>query len=188
MRDGKLKITCVEGKDLSDEDKLKKAIKKRDEILYNMKNNIDDSLHKKLDHNGSELPQGITKMKARGNDGYRATVRHKDKTREKTFTDGTLTMDKKLELAKNALIQMSQNKVELINKEKEDRLDHNDNILPKNIMQVKKKGIPIGYAAIYKNIKKGYYMKEKTMDEKLELAKQKLVQIMGNPQAASNIA
>jgi len=185
MRNGKLKITSVEGINLSDDEKLQLAIKKRDEILYNMENDIDDSLHKKTDHNDSELPKGIVKFKARGNEGYKVIVRYKGKRKEQNFTDGSLTMEEKLELAKKALADMNANKIELINKPIEDRLDHNNNILPNNIVLVKKNNESIGYSINYKNERKGFCTKEKTMDEKLELAKQHLIQIMGNPQAIS---
>lgn len=185
MRDGKYKITSVTGKDLSDNDKLKQAVIKRDEILYNMKNDIDDSLHKKTDHINSELPKGIVKFKARGNEGYKVIVRHKGKRKEKNFTDGRLTMAQKLELAKKALIEMSKNKIDLINKPIDNRLDHNNNILPNNIVLVKKNDKMIGYSINYGKERKGFCTKEKTMNEKLELAKQHLIQLMGNPQASS---
>lgn len=185
MRDGKYKITSVEGNDLTDDEKLQKAIIKRDEILFNIENDIDDSLHKKLDHNESELPKGIVKFKARGNEGYKVIIRHNGKRKEKNFTDSKLTMEQKLDLAKEALTVMSSNKIELINKPIDDRLDHNNNKLPDYIILKNKNGIPIGYGAYYKNICKTFCVNTETMDEKLEKAKQYLIQIMGNPQANS---
>lgn len=117
MRDGKYKITSVEGKDLTDDQKLQKAIEKRDEILENMKNGIDDSHKKALDHNGDPLPQCMTCVKVRGNDGYRVTIRKKingkERRIESTHSDGKLTMDEKLEKAKTKLADMLLNKDKL---------------------------------------------------------------------------
>jgi len=170
MRDGKCKITSVEGKDLSDEQKLQQAIKRKEEILFNMNNNIDDSLHKKTDHNDETLPAGIVKFKARGNEGYKVIVRHLGKRKEKNFTDGKLTMPQKLELAKKAQIEMLANKVELINKPIADRLDHNGVALPTNIIMVNKNDKQIGYAVCINNTKKGFCVGSKTMDEKLQMS------------------
>jgi hypothetical protein len=97
-------------------------------------------------------------------------------------------MEQKLELAKKALTEMSENKIELIGKQIKDRLDHNNNVLPDNIVLVKKEGKPIGYSVNYGKDgkdRKGFCTKEKTMNEKLELAKKHLMQLMGNPQVKS---
>lgn len=119
MRNGKLKITSVEGKDLSDDEKLNLAIKKRDEILQNMENNVDDSLHKKLDHNGNELPKGMVLCKSKGNDAYRVIIRKKingrDRRIERTFGDSKISLDEKLDLAKKELLYLQTNKDKLFN-------------------------------------------------------------------------
>lgn len=183
LRNGKYKITSVMGKDLSDEELLDKAVKKRDEILHNIENGIDDSLKKQTDHNGNPLPKGITNTQSRGNKGYRVTVRlkknGKEKRKEANFIDKNKTMDEKLELAKKALIDMSLNKKDIINKEKEDRLDHNNNILPPCISITKKKGKIIGYQVNIKNTKKSFCVSTDTMDERLEKANKYLTQTKG---------
>lgn len=185
MRNGKYKITSIEGKNLSNEEKLNLAIKKRDEILLNIKNGIDNSLQKKVDHNNNKLPKNIVTYQARGNEGYKVIIRYKNKRREKTFTDGSLTMDQKLELAKIALTHMTENKINLINNEKTKRLDHIGNQLPSYIGICTKKGKIIGYKIHYKNISKCFCIGSKSMDQKLKEAKEYLIQIMGNPQVNS---
>ena len=183
LRNGKYKITSVEGKDLSDEQLLEKAIKKRDQILYNIENGIDDSLKKQTDHNGNPLPKGITNTQSRGNKGYRVTIRSKEngveKKRESSFTDKNKTMDEKLELAKKALVDMTTNKKELINKTIEDRLDHNNNVLPPGISLAKKKGKIIGYRVNIKKTTTCFCVSSDSMDERLQKAKQYLTQTKG---------
>ena len=181
MRDGKYKNTDITSTTLSDEELLKNAIKKRDEILYNMNNDIDDSLQKKFDHNGNELPKGLVLMQFKGTPGYRVIIRKKvkgtkkDIRRERNFSDSNLTMDQKLELAKKALVEMNNNKEELINKPIDDRLDHNSNVLPKHIRLVKEKNVAVGYHISYNSKSKQFFGKNLTMDKKLEMAKNALV-------------
>jgi len=170
MRDGKYKITSVESSDLSDDEKLTKAIERRDEILHNIEHNIDDSLKKKLDHNGCELPKGILLVNISGFPGYRAKFEYNGKIISKAFTSGKLTMDKKLELAKDALVEMSQNKDKPIVK-----LDHNNEHLPSGIRKVIKKEKHVGYLAIKNKVRTSFCSQTDSMDKKLELAKYHLV-------------
>ncbi len=180
MRDGKLKNTDITSTTLSDEELLKNAIKKRDEILYNMNNDIDDSLQKKVDHNGNDLPKGIVLMKFKGTPGYRVIIRKKTKgtrkevRRERNFSDKDLTMDQKLELAKKALVEMNDNKEELINKPIDDKLDHNNNVLPKHIRLARENNKIVGYHVSYNGKTKQFYKQNMSMDKKLEMAKNTL--------------
>lgn len=186
MRDGKYKNTDVTSTTLSDEELLQNAIKKRDEILHNMDNDIDDSHQKKVDHNGNELPKGIVLMKFKGIPGYRVIIRKKikgtkkDIRRERNFIDSKLTMDQKLELAKKALVEMNANKEELINKPVDDRLDHNGNVLSTHIRLAKEKNKIVGYQVSCNGKTKQFYKQNMSMDKKLEMAKNALVIMSGD--------
>lgn len=183
MRAGKHKITCVEGKDLTDEEKLKLAIIKRDKIIENMNNKVDDSHVKKLDHNGNQLPKGILCHKDKGSNGYMARIEHNKKTIRKHFIDSELTMDQKLELAKQALIDIHDTKDELINKKPDDRLDHKGNMLISGVRMVNKNGTSLGYSARYLNVSKSFCIKKESMDDKLKQANEHLVLMKkDNPQ------
>jgi hypothetical protein len=62
----------------------------------------------KLDHNGDELPKGITKTVGRGSEGYRISYKVAGKIKTTRITNSSLTMNKKLEKAKKLLKQFSQ--------------------------------------------------------------------------------
>lgn len=191
MRDGKYKITSVEGINISDETKLETAIKKLGEIKNNIVNNIDDSHIKKLDHNGNDLPTGIIlaigKNKAVKNYGticgYQiAKIINLEKI-ERSFIDSKKSMDEKLQLAKNELAKISDDpnymnnlKIEKANNLKkvtDKKLDHNGKPLPEGIFRYKD-GKSLGYQAIIKiNGKKNRRCIAKsdlTMEEKLNKA------------------
>lgn len=106
MRNGKYKITSVEGKDLSENEKLQLAIDKLSEIKSNMINGIDDSQIKNKDHNGNPLPKGIVTYTARKSMGYKVIVCNNNKRIEKTFTNSNISMDEKLSLANEKLKEL----------------------------------------------------------------------------------
>jgi hypothetical protein len=102
-RNGKRKITSVQGKNISKEELLSKAIKVRDELISQLENDKCEFHIKKLDHNNNPLPKGIKLHKARDSAGFRVSIKSQGKKIEKSFTDSSLTMDKKLALALLAL-------------------------------------------------------------------------------------
>ena len=174
MRDGKYKITSVEDNSLTDEQKLAKAIERKKEILENLDNGIDDSHEKKKDHNGNELPQGILRDSARGNPGYRVKVTHNKKIVIKTFTDGKLTMDQKLQKAKEALANINKDKDKAVNgpKDRNKSPDHNGNSLPAGIIYTTMKNGNDGYIVTCKGItRKEFSNQKQSLDERLNMAK-----------------
>jgi len=186
MREGQYKITSVTDKTKTDEQLLQLAIKRRDEILQQMDNDEVDWHEKKLDHNGEELPKGIITVNKRGSDGYMLTVEKDKKRIERTFLDRSLTMDDKLNYAKQMLefIRTNFDDKEAIDAEiiriMNVEVDHNGNQLPEGIKKYKARGDD-GYCAFIKvNGRVGENMriagKSKTMDEKLEMAKQWLAE------------
>ena len=99
MRNGIYKITSVENNILTDDELLKNAINKRDEILQQFDNNNIINFHKKLDHNGNELPVGIHVKKARNQNAYGIKIIVNNKVYEKCVSDSKLSMDQKLNKA-----------------------------------------------------------------------------------------
>jgi group I intron endonuclease len=181
MRNGKYKITSVGGNSLSDAEKLLKAIKRLDEIRFNLENEIDDSHEKKVDHNGDLLPSGIIRCSGRGNDGYRITLNRNNKRRHRTFTDGSLTMDEKLEKARQELKKLNVDKDTSIEDVRKKAIDHNGNELPIEIYFRTIEGKP-GYLVIKDGVTKQFAKASLTLDQKLQLAKEYLDSLMDNPQ------
>lgn len=99
MRNGIYKITSVENNLLSDEELLNKAIKKRDELITQLNNNIIINFEKKLDHNGNNLPVGIYRKKARNQEAYGIKIIVDKKVIEKCVSNSKLSMDDKLKKA-----------------------------------------------------------------------------------------
>ena len=100
MRNGKYKVTSVQGKKLTEEELLQKAIKKREEIIYNMDNNINDSHETRKDHNGNNLPKHML----RTYDGnYIVNICYPKEKVYKKFSDENQTLDQRLEAAKKFL-------------------------------------------------------------------------------------
>ncbi len=170
MRNGRYKITSVNDSSLSDKEKRDKAKRKLDEIKYNIKNGIYSSLQKNKDHNGDDLPKGVVYFVARDSPGYKVVIRHRGKRREKTFTSRFLTMDRKLELAKNTLIELKKDIERNISDVRKKRPDHNGNELPTGIRCILlKEGY--GYIINIKGKSKQFTKLSMSNDERLEAAK-----------------
>lgn len=103
MRNGEHKITSVTSKTKSDDELLKEAISIRDKLMVDMENGIVVRHDKKKDHNGSDLPDCISSFSARGSFGYKVVLRRGDKRIDKIFVDSKLSMDDKLQKAKDTL-------------------------------------------------------------------------------------
>lgn len=164
VRNGVTKSTTIVDKSLSDKEKLEKAIKIRDYLLEKMENGEEPDWHiKKLDHNGNDLPQNIYAHKGRDSPGYKVQIKKNGASYEKSITDSDKTMDEKLKLAKEALIEM-ENSLDQINKAKKDnvkkildgRIDY-DGIteLPKCVRRYNNRaGNPGYFATIYRKNQK----------------------------------
>lgn len=110
IRDGKMIITSIQAKDKSEEELLQLAIEKRDRLMNRVEDEgIVDRQVKKPDHNGIELPKCISMFKdKKGNEGYKIEIKIKGKLTRKFFTDKNLSMDDKLEKAKNGLAEIKE--------------------------------------------------------------------------------
>ena len=184
LRNGVHKSTTLVDAKLSDEEKLDKAIKIRDDLLKKMENNEEPDWHiKKLDHNENPLPQNIHVHKARGNLGYQVCIRKNNKSYEKSFTDSDKTMDEKLELAKKALDEMQESFDDLyetrkdrVDKMQMNRMDYDDiTPLPKGVHRHSKSGSPGYFATIYNKGKvktKRITDSDLTLEEKLNKIKE----------------
>lgn len=189
IRYGELKITSVQNKNLSNEEVLKLAILKRDEIINQMENDkAVERTVKNKDHNNEELPKGISKVVIDGTPGYVARIIRNKKNIRKFFVNNSTTMDKQLQLAKEALINIDKNFDEMIKVQDEKRCvpkpkDHNDEELPEGISKIVLNGMS-GYGASVlrnkKRVKKSFLSSDMTMDKKLQLAKEALVNIEKN--------
>ena len=186
MRDGKYKITSVVDKSKSDKKVLKLAIKKRDELLEQFKNGNVEWQEKNVDHNGDELPKCIIRHTARGSQGYKVKMIKDKKRIDRIFVSKKLSMDEKLEKAKEMLETLKNDFTTEINKENPNNkanngIDHYGNTLPKGIRRCKAR-TSIGYSAAYrldgKEIRIRLTDMNKTMDEKLNEAKQWLTDNM----------
>lgn len=83
--------------------RLRKAKECLVELQEKSKNNENIYASKTVDHNGEILPKGIMKFY---DDGYDVVVRKNGKRTRRKITNKNLSMDKKLELAKNALNEL----------------------------------------------------------------------------------
>jgi group I intron endonuclease len=107
IRDGKMKITSVGGKDKTDEELLQLAIEKRDRIMNQMEEEgIVERVVKRPDHNGNELPKCIRYFKQGHNEGYKIEVTIRGKKTDKYFSDKSLSMDEKLQKAIDKLAEL----------------------------------------------------------------------------------
>lgn len=111
MRNGIYKITSVENILLSDEELLKKAIEKRDNLMTQLNNNTVVNFEKKLDHNGNDLSVGIYRRKARNQDAYAVQLIINKKCVSRCVSNSKLSMDDKLKKAIDLL-----NKIKILYK------------------------------------------------------------------------
>ena len=182
IRNGEMKITSVTGKNKTDEELLELAIIRRDKIIDQFENQgIVERVVKSTDHNGDELPQSIVTHSACGSNGYKVKVLKGNRCIERSFLDKKLSMDKKLELAKEMLEHVQNNfdeelaKVDAKKQDDKNGMDHLGNKLPPGIRCCKGR-YSDGYTTLFKiNGKKTCYSvtdKEKTMTEKLNMVKE----------------
>jgi hypothetical protein len=178
MRDNKFKITSVTGKNKTKEVLLEEAIKKRDEIMKAFEDNtIDDmDFEKKKDHNGNDLPKGIIFIKRRGRDAYEIRVKVGGKQINRYVCDSKLTLDEKLEKAKE-IHQKLENSTEVPedlkpNNKKKDA--HDGSKLPDGIsyLNTAQKGGIYVVKYMKDNVakKKNFTDKKMSLDEKLRKA------------------
>jgi len=179
MRNGNLKVTSVTDVNKDDTELLDLAIKRRDDLFKQLEDNGNfDKQLKKLDHNNEPLPKCISCTVARGNPGYQITYEKAGKIIRKSFTDKTITMDEKLDLAKKLLTELQtdfQGNVDTKEAEKQnDRIDHNKQVLPDRIFKYHQRGVD-GYRCIIKkdgkDVKYACCGKTESLDDKLAKCK-----------------
>lgn len=140
IRNGVMKITSVTQKNKTDEELLELAIEKRDKIIDLFENEgVVERVIKSLDHNGEKLPQCILNFTSKGSVGYRVTVRKGDKMVDRTFAKSIWSMDKKLELANEALEMIREDFDREYAKDNDDPngMDHRGRTLPPGIRRCK---------------------------------------------------
>lgn len=100
-------FTSIQAKGKTEAELLQMAVEKRDRIINNAEGGGKINRHvKKTDHNGNDLPKFVHCIKTKKCEGYRISIMMNGKRVEKSFADGRMSMDERLQKCVDKLKEM----------------------------------------------------------------------------------